>query len=388
MSENEVILMKRTNMRRERTPMNAVWRRDLRESIRSVEHLNRHLGLSHREKRQISDVIERHPMRITHHYLSLIDRNDPDDPVRKMIVPSAEEFNLLGQYDTSGELSNTKMPGLQHKYAQTALILVTNRCATYCRYCFRKRLIGLETDEILRRFNDAVKYIENHTEITNVLVSGGDPLVLPTDIIERFLQKLSAIDHLNFIRFGTKITVALPDRILQDKYLLALFRYYTMNKKRIIVVTHINHPNEISEKTVAAVKALERASIAVSNQTVLLKGVNDSPGVLAALQKELLRVSIQPYYVFQCRPVKRVKHNFQVSLHKGLQVVENAKKMLDGPSKRFRYVMSHRTGKIEILGILDGYMYFRYHQAKDPDDLGKFFRRRLVATAGWLDELE
>jgi lysine 2,3-aminomutase len=308
--------------------------------------------------------------------------------VRKMIVPSAEEFNLLGQYDTSGELSNTKMPGLQHKYAQTALILATNRCATYCRYCFRKRLIGLETDEILRRFNDAVKYIENHDEITNVLVSGGDPLVLSTDIIERFLQKLSAIDHLNFIRFGTKITVALPDRILQDKHLLALLRYYTTYKKRIIVVTHINHPHEISEKTVAAVKALERASIAVSNQTVLLKGVNDSPEILAALQKELLKVSIQPYYVFQCRPVKRVKHNFQLSLNEGLKVVESAKRMLDGPSKRFRYVMSHRTGKIEILGILDGYMYFRYHQAKDPGNLGKFFKRRLVTTAGWLDELE
>ncbi|MDH4210173.1 MAG: KamA family radical SAM protein [candidate division WOR-3 bacterium] len=378
----------RANTNREKIPVDDVWRRELRESVRSVEHLDRHLRLSQREKRQISDVIERHPMRITHHYLSLVNRNDPDDPIRKMIVPSAEEFNLLGQYDTSGELSNTKMPGLQHKYAQTALILATNRCATYCRYCFRKRLIGLETGEILKRFNDAVKYIEKHTEITNVLISGGDPLILTTDIIERFLQKLSAIDHLNFIRFGTKITVALPDRILQDKHLIALFRYYALRKKRIIVVAHINHPREISEKTIAAVKALERASVTVSNQTVLLKGVNDTPDVLAALQKELLRVGIQPYYVFQCRPVKRVKHNFQLLLHKGLQVVENAKKMLDGPSKRFRYVMSHRTGKIEILGLLDGYMYFRYHQAKDPDNLGKFFKRRLVATAGWLDELE
>ncbi|UCD06741.1 MAG: KamA family radical SAM protein [candidate division WOR-3 bacterium] len=380
--------MKRTETNRGRIHADYTWRRELRESIRTVVHLDRHLWLSQREKRQMSDVIERHPMRISHHYLSLIDRNDPDDPIRKMIVPSAEEFNLLGQYDTSGELSNTMMPGLQHKYAQTALILATNRCATYCRYCFRKRLIGLETGEILRRFNDAVKYIERHTEITNVLVSGGDPLILSTDIIERFLQKLSAIDHLNFIRFGTKITVAMPDRILSDKHLLELLRYYTTYKKRIIVVTHINHPREISQKTVVAVKALERASIAVSNQAVLLKGVNDTPEILADLQKQLLKVSIQPYYVFQCRPVKRVKHNFQVSLHKGLQVVERAKRMLDGPSKRFRYVMSHRTGKVEILGISDGYMYFRYHQAKDPADSGKFFKRRLVATAGWLDELE
>lgn len=367
--------------------MEDMWRSELRQSIRTVEHLDRHLKLSDVEKRQISDVIEKHPMRITHHYLSLIDKNDPHDPIRKMIVPSAEEFNLLGQYDTSGELSNTKMPGLQHKYAQTALILSTNRCATYCRYCFRKRLIGLETDEILRRFNDAAKYIEAHREITNVLISGGDPMILSTDILERFLERLSAVDHLNFIRIGTKVIVTLPDRILHDRRLLAVLRYYSLRKKRIMIVTHINHPREISPKAVAVVNALGRASVSVSNQAVLLKGVNDQPEILATIQKELLKVGIQPYYVFQCRPVKRVKHNFQLSLNRGLEVVESAKKMLDGPSKRFRYVMSHKTGKIEILGFLDGYMYFKYHQAKDPADLGKFFRCRLVKKAGWLDEL-
>ena len=370
-----------------RAVMDEIWKRELRQTIRTVEHLDRHLKLTSVEKRQISDVIERHPMRITHHYLSLIDKNDPQDPIRKMIVPSAEEFNLLGQYDTSGELSNTKMPGLQHKYAQTALILATNRCATYCRYCFRKRLIGLETDEILRRFNDAVKYIEGHEEITNVLISGGDPMILSTEILERFLERLSAVDHLNFIRIGTKIIATLPDRILHDRRLLALLKYYSLRKKRIMVVTHINHPREVSPKAVAAVNALERASVTVSNQTVLLKGVNDQPQTLATIQRELLKVGIQPYYVFQCRPVKRVKHNFQLSLNRGLEVVEKAKKMLDGPSKRFRYVMSHKTGKIEILGVLNGHMYFKYHQAKDPADLGKFFRCRLVNKAGWLDEL-
>ncbi len=370
-----------------RAAMDEIWKRELRQTIRTVEHLDRHLKLTGVEKRQISDVIERHPMRITHHYLSLIDKNDPHDPIRKMIVPSAEEFNLLGQYDTSGELSNTKMPGLQHKYAQTTLILATNRCATYCRYCFRKRLIGLETDEILRRFNDAAKYIEVHKEITNVLISGGDPMILSTEILERFLERLSTVDHLNFIRIGTKIIATLPDRILHDRRLLAVLRYYSLRKKRIIIVTHINHPREISPKAVAAVNALERASVTVSNQTVLLKGVNDQPEVLATIQRELLKVGIQPYYVFQCRPVKRVKHNFQLSLSRGFELVERAKKMLDGPSKRFRYVMSHKTGKIEILGIRNDHMYFKYHQAKDPADLGKFFRCQLVKKAGWLDEL-
>lgn len=367
--------------------INNDWRRELKESIRTVEHLERHLKISREEREEISEIIKKHPMRITHHYLSLIDQSDPDDPLRKMIVPAAGEFSLLGQYDTSGEIANTMMPGLQHKYAQTALILATNRCATYCRYCFRKRLVGLKTDEVLRRFQDAVRYIEAHKEITNVLISGGDPMTLATDVIEHFLAKLSAIEHLRFIRFGTKILVSLPDRILQDQELLHILREYTLHHKTVVFVTHICHPHELSKKTIAAIAALKRASIVVSNQAVLLKGVNDKPEILAALQMSLLKAGVHPYYVFQCRPVKMVKQNFQLPLYRGLRVVEAAKELLSGPSKSFRYIMSHRTGKIEILGVMNGYMYFKYHQAKDPGNANKFFRRRLDRTSGWLDDM-
>ena len=120
---------------------------------------------------------------------------------------------------------------------------------------------------------------------------------------------------------------------------------------------------------------------------MLLKGVNDDAKTMADLQRDLVSIGIQPYYVFQCRSVKRVKHNFQVPLYKGLEVIEGAKRMLDGPSKRFRFVMSHRTGKIEIVGIIGDSMYFRYHQAKDPVKMGKFFMCKLDKTAGWLDEM-
>jgi lysine 2,3-aminomutase len=363
------------------------WKQQLKESIRSVEQLDKYLHLSSREKRQTNEVIERHPMRITRHYLSLIHKDDPDDPVRKMVVPSAEEFNLLGQYDTSGELANTKMPGLQHKYAQTALILATNRCATYCRYCFRKRLIGLETKEIIRRFDDAVRYIAQHSEIDNVLISGGDPLILPNEVIAQFLEKLAKIPHLSFIRIGTRVLVTLPDRIVADDEFIRLLRNYSVHEKKTMIVTHINHPNEITKKTTIAANLLMRSAVSLSNQTVLLKGVNDDPNTMADLQRRLVSIGIQPYYVFQCRPVKRVKHNFQVPLYKGLEIIESAKKMLDGPSKRFRFVMSHRTGKIEILGVMGDNMYLRYHQAKDPSMLGKLFTRKFDKTAGWLDEL-
>lgn len=367
--------------------MHRDWKYQLKESIRTVEQLEQHMQLSPREKRQIREVIERHPMRIPRYYLSLMDKDDPGDPIRKMTVPSAEEFNLLGQYDTSGELSNTKMPGLQHKYAQTALILATNRCATYCRYCFRKRLVGLETKEIVRRFDDAVRYLKKHDEITNVLLSGGDPLVLQTDVIERFLVKLALIDHIHFIRIGTKVPNTLPDRILLDDKLLRLLKKCSLHAKQLMIVTHINHPKEITRRAVLAMSALMRSAVVLTNQTVLLKGVNDDPTIMAELQKKLISIGIQPYYVFQCRPVKRVKHNFQVPLYKGLEIIENAKKMLSGPGKRFKFVMSHRTGKVEILGLMEDHIYFRYHEAKDVEMQGRFFKRRLDMTAGWLDEL-
>ncbi|MFV9677490.1 MAG: KamA family radical SAM protein, partial [Methanosarcinales archaeon] len=283
---------------------------------------------------------------------------------------------------------NTKMPGLQHKYQQTALILATNSCAMYCRHCFRKRLVGLPTEETLRRFNDAVKYIETHKEVNNVLITGGDPFVLPTNVIAQFLDKLSPFPHLEFIRFGSRVPVTFPNRILDDKELLTLLKNNTTKSKRVYVVTQFNHPKEITPESADAVDALIRSDVIVNNQTVLLHGVNDNPETLAELQNKLVGIGVNPYYVFQCRPVKRVKSHFQVPLYKGYEIVEEAKKRLNGHSKRFKYIMSHQTGKIEIVGIMDGYIYFKYHQAKEYDNIGKFFKRKLNNTAGWLDELD
>jgi lysine 2,3-aminomutase len=363
------------------------WKEELKGSICTIEQLEEYIDLTPKERKQLKKVVDRHPVRITRYYASLIDWSDPKDPLRKMAVPSIEELNLSGAYDTSGERENTKMPGLQHKYSQTALILATNRCAAYCRHCFRKRMVGLPTGEILKRFSESVKYVKKHEEINNVLVSGGDPFVLPTKVIKKFLEKLSTISHLDFIRFGTKVPVTFPNRILKDKELLNALKKSSL-KKRIYVVTHFNHPREITKKSTAAVDSLIRSGIIINNQTVLLKGVNDNPETLANLQNKLVSIGVNPYYVFQCRPVKRVKHNFQVPLYKGCEVVENAKKTLNGHSKRFKYIMAHRTGKIEILGVMEDYIYFKYHQAKNPKNIGKLFKRKIDKTARWLDDLE
>jgi len=340
------------------------------------------------KKKKLKKVLEKHPMFIPRYYANLVDWKDPNDPIKNLIFPSLSELDLSGSYDTSGEKENTVLTGLQHKYRETVLLLVTNRCAGYCRHCFRKRLVGIPTDETLKLFDAALNYIKAHKEVTNVLLSGGDPLVLPTEVIEYFLRKLSEISHLRFIRFGSRVPVFFPMRIYEDEKLLEIFSKYSRLGKRIYLVTHFNHPREVTKEAQRAVDSLIRSGVPVSNQTVLLKNVNDSPETLSALMKKLTSAGVIPYYVFQCRPVKRVKNHFQVPLKRGYEIIEKAKQLLDGHAKRFKYVMSHRTGKIEIVGIIGNEIYLKYHQCKDPKKVGKLFKRILTPNAGWLDDLK
>jgi KamA family protein len=234
---------------------------------------------------------------------------------------------------------------------------------------------------------DAAGYIEQHSEITNVLLSGGDPLVLGTAVIVRLLDRLLGIDHLRYIRIGTRVPAALPDRILGDTDLVAALRKRSKPGRRLNVVTQFNHPRELTPAAARAIDRLLSAGLVLINQTILIRGVNDEPETLAELQSSLAGAGVNPYYVFQCRPVKRVKRRFQVPLATGYRIVEDAKGMLDGPSKRFRYVMSHRSGKIEIVGVSGNEMFFRYHQARDPSNLGRFFKRVLTKNGRWLDDL-
>jgi lysine 2,3-aminomutase len=196
---------------------------------------------------------------------------------------------------------------------------------------------------------------------------------------------LTNIDHLSFIRFGSRTPVTLPSRF-NDPELLALFKKYSHMDKRLYVVTQFNHSREVTLQSVSAVNKILNAGVLMSNQTVLLKGVNDNPETLTTLMDELVRIGVAPYYVFQCRPVKRVKHYFQVPICKGVRIVEDAKAKCNGHSKRFKYIMSHKTGKIEILGIMNGEIYFKYHEAKDRKNLGMMFKRRVNEKAGWLDD--
>jgi len=355
----------------------------------SIEEVEKEFGvrIPPAVKKKLLKVVEKHPMFIPKYYGKLIDWNNPNDPIKKIIFPSVYELNASGSYDTSGERENTVLTGLQHKYRETALLLVTNRCAGYCRHCFRKRMVGLPTKETVRLFNEALSYIKEHKEITNVLISGGDPLTLPTEVIEHFLKELSKVPHLRYIRLGSRIPVFYPERIYGDKKLLAVLSKYSTPERRVYLVTHFNHPREVTPEARRAVDALLKSGVPVSNQAVLLKGVNDKPEILRELMNRITSAGVIPYYVFQCRPVKRVKHHFQVPLKRGYEVIAKAKQFLDGHAKRFKYVMSHRTGKIEILGVIGNEIFLRYHQAKDPAKVGRIFKRLLTPGASWFDDL-
>ncbi len=354
--------------------------------IRDADTLGKRAGISEEELSVIREVAVRYPMCVTPYYLSLIDWSDPDDPIRKLSIPSAAEYSGEGTEDTSGEQSNTVSTGMQHKYSETLLVLTTNQCSMYCRHCFRKRMVGYTSEEINGQIEQVRSYVTEHAEVRNVLLSGGDFLVNENEIIRQYLDNLADIQTLDYIRLGTRTPVVLPERIYGDPELLEILSAYN-RKKQLIVVTHYDHPREMTEESKRAVRALISAGIIVRNQTVLLKGVNDDPDVLAELMNGLISFGVTPYYLFQCRPARGVVTLFQVPIARGVEIAEAAKAKCSGQAKCFRYAMSHVTGKIEIIGPIGDEMVFRYHQAKDRRNLGRVFKMKLTPDQCWLEDI-
>lgn len=358
------------------------WKERLEKCYRSVSELKDRFSFSDEEVSRLMEIEEKYPVCIPEYYLDLIDVDDRRDPIRKMCIPDAMEFSSGGEKDTSGEADNTVVQGMQHKYSQTALILSTNQCAMYCRHCFRKRLVGLSSEEIASHLPEMRDYVSSHTEINNVLISGGDAFLNSNEVIERYLKTFMPIENIEFIRFGTRTPVSFPYRITEDEELLRILERYGRDKS-IIIVTQFNHPKEISEEAVKAVKLLLSAGCMVRNQTVLLKGVNDSSDVLATLMNKLVSTGVMPYYIFQCRPVEGVKNQYQVPLVKGVSIVDEGKSRMSGPAKAIRYVMSHPRGKIEILGRVGDELLFKFHQAKYKEDEARIFTRPVVMDECW-----
>jgi len=319
------------------------------------------------------------------YYLSLIDWDDPDDPIRRLVIPGMEELERWGDLDVSHEDRYTVMPGLQHKYRRTAVLLVSDACGGICRYCFRKRIFIHKNGETLKDLHAALRYIAEHEDITNVLLTGGDALMLPTARLEAIVRAVMAIEHVRIVRLGSKMAAFYPYRILEDPSLAAMIRKHTTREKKIYLMNHFAHPRELTDVAVEAVNMLREAGAAAVNQMPLIRKVNDDPEVLAELFRKLAFSGVQPYYVFQCRPAVGNKA-YAVPIEEGYEIFEQAKALVSGLAKRARFVMSHTTGKIEVVGKTDEYVFFKYHQAANEEDCGRFLAFRSNPSAYWFDD--
>ncbi|MDN7024155.1 KamA family radical SAM protein [Methanoculleus sp. FWC-SCC1] len=352
---------------------------------RYISSLDQIAGFPAEDFRALETITENFAFRANDYYLSLINWQDTADPIRRLIIPCADEAEAWGRLDPSSEGSYTVAPGLQHKYRETALLLVSDVCGGLCRYCFRKRLFIEDSREVNRDISAGLAYIREHPEITNVLLTGGDPLVLSTERLQETVAALREIDHVQIIRIGSKMPAFNPYRITTDPALLDLIRDYSTPEKRIYIMAQFSHPRELSPVALEGVALLQDAGAIVMNQTPLIRGINDDPEVLAELFRTLSFIGASPYYVFQCRPTVG-NRTYAVPVEESYRIFEQARGMCSGLAKRARFVMSHAAGKIEVVGMTPEYTFFKYNQAADPANLGRFMVYRSDPEAYWFDD--
>jgi len=374
------------------TWMSNDWQTELQHNITTVNELEAYLPLSDAERHDLAEVANRHPMNIPRYYLELIDPRDPHDPIRKLAVPSTDELIVAGAMgettgDPYGDDKHDKGNGILHKYPYTALVVATEYCSMYCRHCFRKRMVGLPNDQTVQSFQKAAEYIAAHPEIKNVVMSGGDPLLLPTDALRKMLESLKEIEHLNYVRIGSRAPVVFPTRFF-DEELIGLLAEFNRHKP-LYVPTHFNHPREITPVAKEAIARLRSAGVTVNNQAVLLRGVNDDVETLTELMDGLLAAGVNPYYLYQCMPVERVRHHFQVPLKEGVDLVDDARRKMDGYAKRFKFIIGHDIGKLEICGRIGDKLLLKQLHARPghQEESSRLLVRQLTDNGGWLDDL-
>jgi len=369
------------------------WQEELQENVTSVDALLDYVDLSNELEKKLREVENHHPINIPRYYLSLMDMEKSDDPIRRLAIPEVDELVVAGSMgettkDPYGDDKHDKGNGILHKYGYTALVVATEYCSMYCRHCFRKRMVGLPNEQTVENFEKASEYIASHPEITNVVISGGDPMLLPTDALKRMLNALKDIPHLNYVRIGTRAPVVYPVRFFEDDVIDVLEDF--CKEKMLYMPTHFNHPSEITPEAEEAIRRVRHAGVTVNNQAVLLRGVNDDVETLSTLMAELTRIGVNPYYLYQCMPVARVRHHFQVPLKEGVDLVDEARRSMDGYAKRFKFIMGHDIGKIEICGRMDDKLILKqiHSRQEAPEEASRMLVYELSENAGWLDDMK
>lgn len=336
------------------------------------------------EREALRPVVDEFAFRVNDYYLSLVDWDDPDDPIKRLIIPNVRELEAWGDLDASNEELYTRVPGLEHKYDSVALLLVNDVCGAYCRFCFRKRLFMNLNDEVHRDVSRSIAYIRAHPEISDVLVTGGDPLLMSTRQLRIVIGKLRKIDHVQVIRIGSKLPAFNPYRVIDDPELHEVFKQYSTAEKRIYVMCHFNHPRELTPQAAEALNVMQKCGVVTVNQTPLIAGINDDPNVLAELFRKCSAYGVPPYYVFQCRPTLGNKL-FSMPVEKSYKIFETAKMKGSGLAKRARLCMSHETGKIEVVALTARHVVFKYHRAADPELSGRVMIFKRNPMAYWFD---
>jgi lysine 2,3-aminomutase len=294
------------------------WRWQLRHRITTLEQLKEIIDLTPEEVEGIKHSKGRLALAVTPYFASLMDPINPNCPIRRQAVPRIEEihFSKSEMVDPLGEDNHSPVPGLVHRYPDRVLLLVTDQCAVYCRYCTRRRLVGSNEKSITQgNFEEVVKYLKGHRKVRDVLLSGGDPLLLENERLEEMLSRLRAIPHIEVLRIGTRVPVTLPQRITGG--LVRMLKKY----HPLLISIHFTHPKEVTDQVRRACSELADGGFPLGSQTVLLKGINDKPYIMKKLLHELLKVRVRPYYIYQCDLAMGTEH-FRTSVATGIQIME------------------------------------------------------------------
>ena len=302
------------------------WKWQLRNRITTLQGLKDVIILTKEEEEGIKNPNRRLPMAITPYFASLMDRDDPNCPIRRQVVPRIEESKRTSsdQIDPLSEEAHSPVPGLVHRYPDRVLLLSTDKCASYCRYCTRERLVGeRETCITEDRLQAICNYLKEHKEVRDVVISGGDPLLMQEKKLEFIIKSIREIEHIEIIRLGTKVPVTLPQRITHK--LTSMLKKY----QPLYMSIHFTHPKEITPEVKRACDLLSDAGLPLGSQTVLLKGINDDAPILKKLFQELLKVRVRPYYLYQCDLVRGTGH-FRTKIEKGIEIINQIRGFTSG----------------------------------------------------------
>jgi lysine 2,3-aminomutase len=355
------------------------WTWQLRNRITTLAQLEKLMTLTPDEKEGCLFAAHKLSLAITPYYFNLIDTKDPECPIRKQVIPNIKESYIAPgeSSDPVGEEGTMPVPGIVHRYPDRVLFLVTDRCASYCRYCTRSRLVSnAQAYDFHPELEQGLKYIESHPEIRDVLISGGDPLLLSDAKIDSLLGRLRAIPHVEFIRMGSRIPVFLPQRITPE--LAEIFRKHGP----IWMSIHTNHPKEVTQELAAACERLSLAGVPLGNQSVLLNGINDTVEVMKSLVHRLLMIRVRPYYLYACDLIEGSTH-FRAPIQKGIEIIRGLRGhttgysipqlVVDGPGGGGKiplnpeYVQAIHDGVLELRNFEDRtYIYPTGNKLPDP----------------------